>query len=52
LTALNEALPEAKEVGEDGNEHIEVTPLSFMEMVNLKLSGLKNHSIPSSRALA
>jgi len=51
LTALNVALPEPK-AEDDGIEHIEVNPLPFTEMLELKLAGLKNHSTPTSRALA
>lgn len=47
LIALNVPLPEQVDTDTD-IEHIEVASLPFMEMMELKLAGLKNYAIPGA----
>jgi len=45
LTDLNIPLPK-QPVQDDGIEHIEVTPLPFLELMELKVAGLRNSPVP------
>jgi len=45
LTDLNIPLPKQPKQ-DDGIEHIEVTPLPFLELMELKIAGLRNAPMP------